>query len=245
LFSIFQDYRTLFRKSFQVDSQPKSIVVLIHGLAAHRWMMLPLAWHLGQNQYQPHLFGYRSLLGTIETHAIRFQETLQRIQRRFPERHLHIVAHSMGCIITRQALLFDIPDNLQRIVMITPPNQGSPVAAKLSEMTNGWCRTLGQLSDSENSFVRSLPDLKPHEGARYPEIGILAASYDFVIPRENVNLAAQKDLVVVFGGHNGMLVRPAAFRQIRHFLSYGQFSHLPFSDTPQPASSWNQNPQTM
>lgn len=226
------------------DSRPKPIVVLIHGLAAHRWMMLPLAWHLGQNQYQPRLFGYRSLLGTIESHAIRFQESLQRLQRRFPDSPLHIVAHSMGSIITRQALLFGIPANLQRIVMITPPNHGSPVAAKLTEMTRGWCRTLGQLSDDENSFVRSLPDLKPSEGTGYPEIGILAASYDFVIPRESVNLAAQKDLVVVFGGHNGMLIRPAAFRQVRHFLTYGKFHHLPFPDNSRPTPFWNQNPQT-
>jgi len=208
------------------------IVVLIHGLAAHRWMMLPLAWHLQQNQFETRLFGYRSLLGSIEGHANRFQTILQKIEQQFPDRTVHIVAHSMGCIVARQALLSGIPEQLHRIVMITPPNHGSPVATKLTKVTHGLCRTLDQISDSQHSFVRTLPDIKPTNGTRYPEIGILVASYDFVIPRNSVNLAAQTDLVVVFGGHNGMLVRPNAFRQVDHFLKHGQFSHQSCAETP-------------
>lgn len=210
-------------------TQTKPIVVLIHGLAAHRWMMLPLAWHLSRSDFQPTLFGYRSILGSVETHADQFKARLRKIQQTHPDRTIHIVAHSLGSIITRQALLERVPETLGRVVMITPPNQGSPVATRLSRGPFWFCKTLRQLSDRENSFIRELASRENTRAHSFPPTGILAASYDFVIPESNVTFSGQTDKIVVFGGHNGMLVRPQAFRQVAHFLKHGQFKDFDFN----------------
>lgn len=208
---------------FHSTSEPKPIIILIHGLAAHRWMMLPLAWHLSRANFEPILFGYRSILGSVETHADRFYNRLQSLQQANPNRTIHIVAHSMGCIIVRQALLDSVPEALGRIVMITPPNQGSPVATRLSQGPFKLCRTLSQLSDRADSFIHELARRENFRLQPFPQTGILAASYDFVIPEQNLAFNGQTDKIVVFGGHNGMLIRPTAFRQVVHFLKHGYF----------------------
>ena len=180
--------------------------------------MLPLQWHLQKSGFETERFGYRSLFGSIEIHAARFRQFLNEINRAPQHCEIHIVAHSLGCIVTRAALLDTQPDKLKRVVMLAPPNQGSPVAGFLSRRVVPWCRTLSQLSDRENSFVRQLPE------PAGLEIGVVAASHDRVIPAANNGLKCLADQVFVFSGHNGLLVRPASFTQVVDFLRSGQFT---------------------
>ena len=202
------------------NPEGKPLVVLIHGLAAHRNLMWPLDWYLRRAGFATTRFGYRSLLGSIEQHAERFRQRLDELNQSGEHAVMHVVAHSMGSIVTRQALLHSHPDHLQRVVMLAPPNQGSPVANFLSRRIVPFCHTLGQLSDAEGSFVRQLPE------PAGLEIGIIAASYDHVIPHRNSTLQCLTDRVTVFSGHNGLLIRRSSFRQVVQFLKTGQFARL-------------------
>ncbi len=179
--------------------------------------MQPLAWQIRRAGYATQCFGYRSLLGSIERHASRFGQFIRELDtsKRFDQ--LHIVAHSMGSIVTRQALLRETPASLARIVMLAPPNQGSPVATFLSKRVVPCCRTLAQLTDDQQGFVINLPE---PEGL---EIGIVAGVRDRVIPDSSSRLRNQTDRVSVNSGHNGLLVRPAAIRQVIRFLNDGRF----------------------
>ena len=196
------------------------LVVLIHGWAAHRNLMWPLDWYLRRAGFTTTRFGYRSLFGSIEQHADRFRQRLVELDQSGRYSSIHIVAHSMGSIVTRQAFLHSHPDRMQRVVMLAPPNQGSPVAKFLARRIAPFCHTLGQLSDAEGSFVRQLPE---PDGL---EIGVIAASYDHVIPYPNSSLRCLADRVTVFSGHNGLLIRRSCFRQVVQFLNTGRFARL-------------------
>ena len=225
----------------QPESKPTRHVVLIHGLGAHRVLMWPLAWYLNRKGFVATTFGYPSWWWSIEHHANRFRDTLERLEKDPGVESFSIVAHSMGSIVTRQAILSESlsgsssksssdPDpesaspsssqpfyKLSRLVLLGPPNQGSPSARRLAAVLP-FCKTLRQISDRPDSFVRNLP---PPSGV---EVGIITGQYDFVIPQRNSHLATEKDHITIFSGHNGLLVRPSVLRQVAQFLSHGWFS---------------------
>lgn len=225
----------------QPEPKPPRHVVLIHGLGAHRILMWPLAWYLNRKGLVATTFGYSSWWWSIEHHANRFREKLQRLEEDPAVESFGIVAHSMGSVVTRQALLVgclgesssnssSLSDSesrsqssaqpfskLSRVVLLGPPNQGSPSARRLGKILP-FCKTVRQISDHPESFVRNLP---PPNGV---EVGIIAASYDLVIPERNSHLATEKDHLSIFSGHNGLLVRPSVLRQVVEFLAHGWFS---------------------
>jgi esterase/lipase len=194
----------------------ETLVVLIHGLAAHRILLWPLSWKLRSSGFQTTSFGYRSLLWSIETHAKRFEQFLAEHDNDPEIKNIHIVAHSMGGIVTRQAILNRRLKKLRRVVLLGAPNQGSPTARLLGNLLP-FCKTLRQISNHPNSFVRNLSE--PTD----VEIGIVAARHDRVIPEPSSHLNNEADHVSIFSGHNGLLVRPAAVRQVREFLINGRF----------------------
>ena len=201
----------------------RQAVVVIHGLASHRLLMMPLSWHIQRRGFKVFNFGYRSFFKTIPVHADRLRQRLLKLQRDDRFDQIHLVGHSLGAIICRQLLLGEpgMDQNEQltklgRVVMITPPNAGSPAAERLSRLLP-YSTTVRQISDVEGSFVR---DMGSPNGV---EIGVVKASYDFVVSESSADLPTQKDRVTVFGGHNGLLVRPTAARRVIEFLSAGAF----------------------
>ena len=102
--------------------QPKPFVLFIHGLAAPRFVFLYLKWYLGRSGFRSRIFGYRSVFKTIPIHADRFIEALKKLDEDPNIGEFHIVAHSMGGIVTRQALLKFRPQKLKRFLMLSTPN---------------------------------------------------------------------------------------------------------------------------
>ena len=192
-------------------------VVIIHGLAAKPWHMSFLGWMVRRSGFSVSYFKYPSWFGSIERHAENFCEKLEDVSA--DASRLHIVAHSMGCIVTRQALLFKEFCNAHRIVMLAPPNLGSPAATRLSRWVP-YSETVKQISDRADSLANQLPGTIENV-----EVGCVEASYDFVIPAQSSHLPGEQDHIRLFSGHNGLLVRPAAARQTIHFLKHGRFDH--------------------
>ena len=203
-------------KTDTTATDSRTHVVLIHGLGGNRMVLWPLAYQVRRSGFTTSTFGYPSWWWSIEHHARRFQRHLEKIASDESIEQFHIVAHSMGSIVTRKALLDVKFEKLNRIVMLASPNQGSPVARVLGTAFP-FCKTLRQISSHPRSFVRNLPE--PHQ----TDIGIVAARYDRVIPERNSHLAIESDHVVLKSGHNGLLVRPTAARQVIEFLNHGQF----------------------
>lgn len=195
-------------------------VILLHGLASHRIVMSRLARLLRREGFRVLNWGYPSVRPSILSLAERFQGQLQRSAYDEQCDRLHIVAHSMGSIVTRQALATYRPAKLGRIVMLGPPNSGSHVARCLSGPLGNFCPPLRQLSDEPNSFVNRL------EEPQGLEIGIIAARHDFVVKLENTYLGCQRDHVLVPGPHSAIPLRRDTARHVINFLRFGKF-HQP------------------
>jgi triacylglycerol lipase len=193
-------------------------VILVHGLAANRLIMAPLARALAAGLGKILNWGYSSLWSPLEQHGRNLAAQLRQLDQSHGGR-IHLVTHSMGGIIARLALAEYRPERLGRLVMVAPPNRGSHVAARLAPWLGRICPPLVQLADCEGSFVCKLP---PPE---VPELGVIAAATDYLVRESSTRLGCETDYIVLPGLHSSLLFQPETAEQVRHFLEHGQFRH--------------------
>ena len=197
---------------------PRELVVLTHGIASTKWILAPMAARLRRRGFDTHLHGYFSIRGSNRRLGEQFSTRLHELADRHPNRPIHVVAHSMGSIVTRCALLAGVPESMGRIVMIGPPNRGSHAARKLTPIYGWISNTLVELSDVPNSFVNRLPrTLGGHE------VGIVAAARDNVVPADSTLLDDHRDHVTLNSLHTSILWRRRTANCVESFLRTGCF----------------------
>lgn len=194
----------------------KEAVLLVHGLAAVRLVMWPMAKRLRKRGYRVKNYGYFSISKTIPDHANRLGEVLREFENDPTIEKFHLVTHSMGCIMGRYLLAQTRFEKLGRWVMLAPPNQGSHAARKLSPVLGRFCTPLAQLSDAPDSFVNQLEDFRPTNDI---DFAIVEAAYDNVIDASCVGLEGQSEYAVVKSMHGILPWHGEAIKFVQQFLS--------------------------
>jgi len=130
---------------------------------------------------------------------------------------LHFVGHSLGCLIIRWIVAHQPPPGLGRIVLLTPPNQGSRAADRLLPWL-GW-------------LVRSLPDLTVAGGVaralRAPpgvEIGVIAGTRDHTVKLRETRLEGETARAEVPYMHSFIMAHRDVQEMVTRFLATGRFS---------------------
>jgi pimeloyl-ACP methyl ester carboxylesterase len=196
----------------------RDLVVLIHGIASSKYLLAPLGRRLRAMDFETQLHTYFTLRGSIRDIGGRFAAKLHRLAEQNPERKIHVVAHSMGSIVTRCAVLAGVPDNLGRIVMVGAPNRGSHMARKLSPYYGWLSSTLCEMSDVPESFVNALPlSVDRHD------VGIVTAASDYLVPAESTLLDTYADHITLPGLHVGVLWKKETAGHVANFLRTGKF----------------------
>jgi pimeloyl-ACP methyl ester carboxylesterase len=198
-------------------SKESELIVLVHGFGAKRVVMWPLATRLRSKGFRVFTWNYLSLFDSIETHASRlfnFLETKLSNEKRF-----HIVAHSMGSIVTRVALTRSRLPNLGRLVLLAPPNRGSPAARIASIIIGSIFTPTRELSDRSSSYVNQL------RTDSIAEIGIIAAKYDILVPAQNTHLPGERRHEILNATHNSLLLSRIACEKTARFLRTGEFEN--------------------
>ncbi|MCE3015971.1 MAG: lipase family alpha/beta hydrolase [Pirellula sp.] len=190
-------------------------VVLVHGVASHRCVMWPIAYRLWRDGFRPETWPYITFFRPIESHAERFAAYLSTNLANEPK--VHIVAHSMGSIVVRAALRRIEPSRIGRIVLLAPPNAGSPVARIISKLSGQRIAPARELSDQRESYVNKIKSTNDFQ------IGVLAARYDFLVPLSKTHFANETCHQTLAETHNSLLVSRKAARLMIHFLRNGVF----------------------
>lgn len=198
-------------------SHRHELVVLVHGLGCNPLLMRSLDRYLRSGGYQTYCWGYQSLRGSVDEHAWRLRCQLDELAERSDV--IHFVAHSLGSIVTRRALYHRPLPQLGRIVLIAPPNRGSPWAGLVPPRIHWVCPAIGQLSNRPGSFVNCIP------AAEDLEIGVIAARYDLLVPGASTMIPGQTDHISLAATHTSLLFQPSAARQVGAFLAKGSFQH--------------------
>jgi hypothetical protein len=196
-------------------AQQRERIVILHGFAVCGLVMRPLQYWLGRNGFDATLWCYPSLKTPIATLAKSFEGYLDQMER--DSIPYHIVAHSMGSIIARAALLNTSHSGLKRMVFLAPPIHGTPIGRLAARFLKQWFPPLLDLSDAESSFVNMLPKSFP------VETGIVSARFDILVPMKNTLLADAGGQITINGTHNSLLASPRVARLVASFLASGHF----------------------
>jgi predicted alpha/beta hydrolase family esterase len=200
-------------------------VVLLHGMGRSFLSMVLLGHRLKRRGYETHLFGYRPRRPTLDD----LSRTLRSyVHERVRAPLYHLIGHSLGNIIVRNALREGFRPGLGRIVMLAPPNRPARLAGNLREnrVFRFWTGDSGQkLADPE--FYRELP-VPPVEfgviaGDRGHRIGFDEPN-DGVVSVESTRLEGMADFVVVHHTHTLIMMASDTAELCHRFLTSGRFS---------------------
>jgi pimeloyl-ACP methyl ester carboxylesterase len=210
-------------------------VVLLHGLGRTDLSMLRMENALKGRGYEVVNVSYPSTQHSIEQLAT--EELGPAIEACCSEPHgkVHFVTHSMGGIVLRYYLESHAVDSLGRVVMLSPPNQGSEVADWVAEnpiletILGPWPQELGTGPESVPSQL----------GPVDFELGIIAGNktlnplFSRMIPGaddgkvavEATKVEGMTDFLVVPKSHTYIMMSDDVIAQVIHFLELGEFRH--------------------
>ena len=198
-------------------AHPRECVAMVHGFMANKYMLTVLGRRLRAHGYQTTAWGYWNMQCSLLVHADRFASDLEVLDRDPRIDVLHLVAHSMGCIIGRAALDRYRPAKVGRFVMLAPPNRGSFVATASARTFGRFLKPVAELSTAEDSLVNSLP---MPEGI---DIGVIAAKHDALVTEQSTRPDAPHAHITMPTWHTGLLFSRETADLVAGFLATGEF----------------------
>lgn len=193
------------------------VVVLTHGFMAHRVLLNRLSSRLRRAGWQTRVWGYESLRTSVTRHAERFADHLTELSANETINQIHLVTHSMGCIIGRMALSLTPQPKLGRFVMLTPPNRGSFVATNAVGLFGRLFPPVAELATTPDSLVNKLAD------PAGVDVGVIAAAKDALVDLESTRLGTPHDHITLPCMHSAVLFRKDAADLVDAFLKNGSF----------------------
>ena len=207
-------------------------VVLLHGSGRSLHSMGRMAKVLSQQDYQVYNLGYPSRRLAIDGLAEHISNQIAKLQLDQCTK-IHFVTHSLGGIVLRFYLEFNHLPTLGRVVMLSPPNQGSELADIFGRIPfyNWLIGPVGtQIGTNPDSLPNSLGSVD------YP-VGIIAGNRSFnplfspLIPGPDdgrisvtgTKLAGMVDFIEVPCIHPLIMNCRLVIQQTIHFLQQGCF----------------------
>ncbi|HLP06240.1 MAG TPA: hypothetical protein VK152_12500 [Paludibacter sp.] len=220
--------------SFHGFAQATTKIYFIHGYAGSGFEMNKILSAVQKSGFDCELFTYRSMTDDVDSVGI---DLVKRIQSENCDT-VSFVTHSMGALVVRS--LYEHIGSMgrfpfiHRIVMIAPPNNGSPVADYFSRYK--FLKFI--VGPNVNNLTTN-----PLTGAgKYPtptcEVGLVAGSYggkkgfnafinddnDGVLIPSQTKMGIEKDVVFIRSWHVGLLFDKKVAKHVVSFLCTGFFS---------------------
>ena len=208
-------------------------VVLLHGLYRNERSMQPLEAPVRMAGFRVVNLGYDSRSQTPEAFVAALDAQLADCCADAPK--LHFVTHSLGGIVTRAYVASKRPANLGRVVMLAPPNHGSPLGDVVSG-SSVLRFLLGSTAARLGTDPTSLPNALPPANF---EVGVIAGTVsrnplgalfidgesDGTVPVASTKLEGMTDFITVDAVHTWIMRSDEVAAQTVLFLKTGRFAH--------------------
>ena len=209
-------------------------VILLHGMGRTHRSMASMADHLADKGYRVVNQDYPSTQASIETLSQDIvAKTVRRCRSERPSAPVHFVTHSLGGILVRYYLQTHHLPPGSRVVMLSPPNQGSEIADLLKDnVLYRWImgpagQQLGTGADAVPNrlgpvdvpvgIITGDSTLEPWFSSRLP------GPDDGKVSVQRARLAEMADFLVVHKSHGFIMTDPEVIEQTAHFLEHGRF----------------------
>ncbi|WP_455374836.1 esterase/lipase family protein [Kaarinaea lacus] len=222
-------------------------VVLLHGLARTASSMEDMEAALKENGYYVVNVDYPSREHKIEDLATTVVPQSIAACNNHTVNKIHFVTHSLGGILVRYYLAHNTINNLGRVVMLSPPNQGSEVVDALKDMP-GFHLINGpageQLGTDDASIPNNLPPVDYEVGVitgdttvNYILSTLIPGDDDGKVSIERAKVQGMLDFLVVHHSHPFIMEADDVITQTLTFLREGQFDHT--LKQPAPVDYWS------
>ncbi len=201
---------------------PLRRVLLLPGIWMRPWTLRVLASRLSAEGFSVRTLAYPGVFGSPEATLAQLLPAMAQVDA--------VVAHSLGGLMTLEALRRDPGVSVQRVVCLGSPLCGSRVAAWLRERRFGLA--LGRSGDlltqgctlpwPGRAQVGAIAGSSARGVGRV--LGVFSGSNDGTVGLEETQWPGLIDHAVVPASHTGLLVSRMAARQAVHFLHHGQFA---------------------
>jgi triacylglycerol lipase len=176
---------------------------------------------------------YPSTTKTIETIAeTHLARAVQDCEAQIAGK-IHFVGHSLGGLIVRQYLQRHSVPVGSRLVMLSPPNQGSELVDLLMQVPlYRWITgPAGQeIGKGPESVINRLDPVGIDVGviAGNLSINLVFSAFmdgpdDGMISVKSTMLPEMRDFIIVHNTHTFIMRDPLVMRQVAHFLKHGRF----------------------
>ncbi|MGD9158197.1 MAG: alpha/beta hydrolase [Desulfobacteraceae bacterium] len=220
-----------------IADEETECIILLHGLVRTERSMLKLERYLKNHGFHVINIGYPSREKDIQTLSVEtINKAIKECEKVNPIK-IHFVTHSMGGILVRYYLETNKINNLGRIVMLSPPNQGSEAVDKFKELSlfkwlNGPAGS--QLGTDKDSLPNKLgpPDYEvgiiTGDRTTNPILSmIIPGKDDGKVSVEKAKLAGMKDFLVVHKSHPFIIKDEDIMNQVIYFIENGVFQRKP------------------
>jgi pimeloyl-ACP methyl ester carboxylesterase len=212
-------------------------VILLHGMVRSSASMETMAQAIEDAGFTAINIDYPSREYPIEELApMAIGEGLARCAAAGAGEKTHFVAHSLGGILVRKYLKDNKIENLGRVVMLGPPNQGSKAVDELGDLP-GFDWLNGPAGRQLGKGPQSVP---LQLGAADFELGIIAGNRsidpitsavlddpdDGKVSVEDTKLEGMDDFIVVEHSHAFMMRMQQPIELTIQFLKFGQFNNV-------------------
>lgn len=221
-------------REYRMDPS-EQCVVLLHGLARTERSMNEMGDALLKAGYTVFNIEYPSRKKTIEELAIETIPKGIKMCNSINKKRINFVTHSMGGIVLRYYLSREPIPNLGRVVMLSPPNQGSEAADELMELSvykwlNGPAGQ--QLGTGPDGIAARLGPVNfPLGIITGNDPGIFDLWFADMFPGENdgkvsverAKVEGMTDFLALPYGHTFIMDEEEVISQSLHFLRHGLF----------------------
>jgi hypothetical protein len=221
--------------SAETNASTPGCVILLHGLARTSDAMLPLSEQLRLHDFTVVNVDYPSREFPVATLAEKAIAPALANCRQAPNSGIYFVTHSLGGILVRYYLAHQKIPELQRVVMLAPPNKGSQVADNLMDLAPyNWLN--GPAGRELGTDPKSLPNTL---GAVDFDLGVIAGTQsinlllslyltdpdDGKVSVENAKIEGMRDFISLPVSHPYIMKDKEAIAQTIYYLRHGQFLH--------------------
>lgn len=207
------------------------VVILIHGLIRTSNSMEKMADALTAEGYIVHNLNYPSRHQPIKTLATIVRQQIDAVTK--DDDTIHFVTHSLGGIIVRTIQKEEPLENIGRVVMLSPPNQGSELVDTLGDTSAfGWVNGPAgdQLGTDTNGFIAQLGPVEFHLGVITGDRSInginsciIPGDDDGKVSIESAKVEGMSAYKVIHATHPYIMKNNEAIELTIQFLNTGAF----------------------
>jgi hypothetical protein len=199
-------------------------IVLLHGQGRTRLSMLVLGKRFRSAGYQTLNFPYNQTIHSLDEIS---GQLVEFIGQKVKTSDYHLIGHSLGNVIIRNAFRKDYPAGLGKIVMLAPPNQPAHLAKRLKKnlIYRVFTGDSGQKL-SEEKFYRDLPIPTVPFGVIAGDKGqslTFSEPNDGVVTVGSTKLKGMADWILLHHGHTFIMNCKDTFEHCVRFIESGRF----------------------